>query len=157
MRAQALEENIRQDHDAKDASIQDEWGKSDATETSHEEVNADERDERPDHVNLAMGEIDHAEDAVDHGVAEGDEGVDAAHGQAVLELLNPEVRVFKIESHSLPSIARRLPPERFHRSGGRRFCFLSPSPALLSTGHADPERYSGEKSTSMYSPFSTME
>ena len=46
MRAQALEENIRQDHDAKDASIQDEWGKSDATETSHEEVNADERDER---------------------------------------------------------------------------------------------------------------
>ena len=91
MRAQALEENIRQDHDAKDASIQDEWGKSDATETSHEEVNADERDERPDHVNLAMGEIDHAEDAVDHGVAEGDKPIDSAKRNAVDHLLQ-EVR-----------------------------------------------------------------
>src|SRR5260221_12983349 len=35
-----------------------------------------------------MGEIDHADDAVDHGVADGDEAVDRPERQPVDELLN---------------------------------------------------------------------
>src|SRR5690606_36842206 len=42
-------------------------------------------------VHLDMGEVDHADDAVDHGVADGDQGVGAADGQAVEQLLNQVV------------------------------------------------------------------
>ena len=42
---------------------------------------------RADHVNLAMGEVDHADDAVDHGVADGDQGIGTANGQAIDQLL----------------------------------------------------------------------
>ena len=42
----------------------------------------DQRGEGPDHVDFAMGEIDQLDDAVHHGVAEGDQGVDAAPGQS---------------------------------------------------------------------------
>ena len=34
--------------------------------------------EHPGHEDLAVGEVDHAQDAVDHGVAEGDERIDTA-------------------------------------------------------------------------------
>ena len=36
----------------------------------------DQRDEGADHEDVAMGEIDHADDAVDHRVADGDQAVD---------------------------------------------------------------------------------
>ena len=39
-----------------------------------------------DHEDVAVGEVDEPEDAVDHGVAEGDEGVDAAEGDALHEV-----------------------------------------------------------------------
>src|SRR5690554_4772365 len=38
-----------------------------------------------------MGEVDHADDAVDHGVADGEHGGSAADGQAVEQLLNQVV------------------------------------------------------------------
>ncbi|CAJ1864627.1 hypothetical protein LMBIIBHN_04184 [Aeromonas salmonicida] len=33
-----------------------------------------------DHVNLAVGEVDHADDAIDHGVADGDQRIGATYG-----------------------------------------------------------------------------
>ncbi len=44
-------------------------------------------DERPDHENVAMGEVDEAQHSVDHGVAERDKRIDAAEGNAVNDLL----------------------------------------------------------------------
>ena len=41
----------------------------------------------PDHEHVAMGEVDHADDAVNHGVADGDQAVDHAERDAVDELL----------------------------------------------------------------------
>ncbi|MEI2769633.1 MAG: hypothetical protein V9G98_02455 [Candidatus Competibacter sp.] len=34
-----------------------------------------------------MGEVDHADDAVHHGVADGDQGIDATEGQTIDDLL----------------------------------------------------------------------
>ena len=42
-----------------------------------------DRHEGPAHVDLALGEVDESQDAVNHGVAQGDEGVNAAGSQAV--------------------------------------------------------------------------
>ena len=42
---------------------------------------------RPGHEDLAMGEVDQGDDPVDHGVAQGDECVGGAKGDAVDELL----------------------------------------------------------------------
>jgi hypothetical protein len=56
---------------------------------------ADDRpaDERADHEHLAVGEVDQADDAVDHGVAQGDQGIHAAQHQAVDDLLEKDVHV----------------------------------------------------------------
>ncbi len=51
---------------------------------------ADKRDQADigaDHINFAVGEIDHADDAVDHRVADGDQRIDRAQRQTVEELL----------------------------------------------------------------------
>jgi hypothetical protein len=40
-----------------------------------------------DHVHLAVGEVDHANDAVNHRVADGDQGIGAADGQSINQLL----------------------------------------------------------------------
>jgi len=40
-----------------------------------------------DHVNLAVGEVDHADDAVDHRVADRDQRIDRTQTQAIDELL----------------------------------------------------------------------
>jgi hypothetical protein len=47
--------------------------------------------ERAHHEHLAMREVDQADDAVDHGVAQGDQGVHAAQDQAVDDLLKEDV------------------------------------------------------------------
>ena len=52
-----------------------------------EQQEGDDGDERPQHVDLAVGEVDHADDAVHHRVADGDEAVDRPQGQAVDQLL----------------------------------------------------------------------
>ena len=48
----------------------------------------DERDEGRHHEHVAMSEIHHADDAEDHGVADGDQAVDRAERDAVDELLD---------------------------------------------------------------------
>ena len=65
----------------------------------------DQRDEAADHEDVAMGEIDHADDAVDHGVADRDQPVDRAEHEAVDELLGEII-------HGCHSVAttRRRPP-----------------------------------------------
>ena len=52
-----------------------------------EDREGDDGHERADHVNLAVGEVDHADDAVDHRVADGDQPVHAAERDAVDQLL----------------------------------------------------------------------
>jgi hypothetical protein len=46
-----------------------------------------------DHVDFTMGEVDQLNDAVDHGVAQGDQGVYAAPGQPAQKQLE---KIFKI-------------------------------------------------------------
>ncbi len=41
----------------------------------------------PDHVDLAVGEVDQLQHPVDQGVAEGDQGVAAADGDAIEKVL----------------------------------------------------------------------
>ena len=57
----------------------------------------DQRDEAADHENIAMGEIDHADDAIDHGVADGDQAVDRAEHEAVDQLLGEIIHVLPLE------------------------------------------------------------
>jgi len=40
-----------------------------------------------DHIDFTMGKIEHTQNAINHGVADGDQGIDTAQGQAVDELL----------------------------------------------------------------------
>ena len=56
----------------------------------------DQRDEAADHENVAMGEIDHADDAIDHGVADGDQAVDRAEHEAVDQLLGEIIHVLPL-------------------------------------------------------------
>ena len=51
-----------------------------------------------------MGEVDQQDDAVDHGIPKGDEGVDAAEGDAVDQLLNE-----KFHGISVPGPRKRGP------------------------------------------------
>ena len=50
-----------------------------------------QRDQRADHHDFAVREVDEPEDAVDHGVAQRDQRVDAAQHQAVDDLLQENV------------------------------------------------------------------
>jgi hypothetical protein len=49
-------------------------------------------DHRTDHHHFAVGEIDELDDAVDHRVAEGHDGIHAAQREAVDELLEEDVQ-----------------------------------------------------------------
>ena len=51
-----------------------------------------QRDHGADHHHFAVGEVDQLEDAVHHGVAQRDQGVDAAQHQAVDELLEKNIQ-----------------------------------------------------------------
>ena len=44
-------------------------------------------DKRADHENIAVGEINEAQNAIDHGVAQGEQGVNRPQGKAVDQLL----------------------------------------------------------------------
>ena len=50
-----------------------------------------ERDEEAQHEDVAVGEVDQADDPVDHGVAERDEGEDGAAGDPVDGLLDQDL------------------------------------------------------------------
>jgi len=43
-----------------------------------------------------MGEIDHEKDAVDKGVAQGNQGINSSNGQAVYDLIDNDLRVEEI-------------------------------------------------------------
>ena len=47
------------------------------------------------HVNLAVGEVNQADDAIDHGVANGNQRINAAEGEAVDNLLKEVVHGLK--------------------------------------------------------------
>ena len=55
--------------------------------SSAQEIEDPPSDKAPDHIDLPMSEIEHGENAVDHGVADGDQGIDTAKGQTVDKLL----------------------------------------------------------------------
>ena len=46
-----------------------------------------DRHKGPEHIDLSLGEVDQAQDAIDHGVAQGDQGVNTAGGETVEQLL----------------------------------------------------------------------
>ena len=48
---------------------------------------AKKQQEGADHEQIAVGEVDHGQDAVHHGVAQGDQRIDAADLEGVEELL----------------------------------------------------------------------
>ncbi len=68
-----------------------------------------QRDERRQHEHVAMGEIDHADDAVHHRIADGDETIDRSEREPVDELLQEIVhasirpRVLRPHAESAPT------------------------------------------------------
>ena len=89
-------------------------------------------EKRPEHVNLAMGEIDQFDDAVNHGVAHGDQGVDQPQGESVDELLFkqswlrsrrrarlPEAQTGWKKSPACLRDTFPVPPSLLHLLGGR--------------------------------------
>src|SRR6202012_2786498 len=66
---------------------------------------------RTDHVDVAVGEVDEAEDAVDHRVPDGDERVYRAPTQAVDDLLEELADLVGRQVHSLPADRKGDRPE----------------------------------------------
>src|SRR5581483_439684 len=56
------------------------------------------------HDDVPMGKIDEAEDAVDHGIAQRDEGVNGPHGHAVQDLLKKTFQNFSFNKRSLRGV-----------------------------------------------------
>ena len=73
-----------------------------------EQQEDDQRDEGADHEDFAMGEIDHADDAVDHRVTDGDQAVDRPERDAVDQLIEEIGDVI----HGLAQTLRAAPPGR---------------------------------------------
>src|SRR5262249_32586904 len=77
--------------------------------------------ERTDHEDVAVGEIDHPDDAVDHRVADRDQAVDRPEGQPVDELLEKIFHVPIIlprnprsegcSMRTRPHVGRTYPPD----------------------------------------------
>jgi len=65
--------------------------------------NHEEPAQGPEHEDLGVGEVDHPQNPVDHGVAQGDEGVDRAQRQAVHELFNEKMHLGKTGALIFPS------------------------------------------------------
>jgi len=72
--------------------------RNDGQPERHQDQERDQRDEAADHENIAMGEIDHADDAIDHGVADGDQAVDRAEHEAVDQLLGEIIHALPLET-----------------------------------------------------------
>jgi hypothetical protein len=66
---------------------QQEQDDADAAENGRQDQKDDQRHKRAKHENVAMGEVDHADDAVNHRVADGDKPVDRTQSQPVQKLL----------------------------------------------------------------------
>src|SRR5678815_3700165 len=68
-----------------------------------------EEEERPQHVELAVGEVDHAHDAEDQGEADAHEGVAAPDDEAVDDVLD------ELRDHAWTQTRRPAPPSRARR------------------------------------------
>ena len=66
------------------------------------------------HVDFPLGEIDQAQNAIDHGIAQGDEGINTAGGQAVDQLLEKHQDVGIIPLIALDNAAPRQPVSPYH-------------------------------------------
>ena len=77
--------NASDDHGEDQGAENEQWEGFDA-EVS-QQCQTDRREVSGNHINLAMGEVDHANDAIDHCVADGDQAIDRPEGQAVDQLL----------------------------------------------------------------------
>ena len=63
-------------------------GNNDVRNTHKAEYNeTDSGDKSANHIDLTMRKIDHADDPINHGVANGDEPIHGAKGQAINQLL----------------------------------------------------------------------
>ena len=102
-------------------------------------------DHRADHHDFAVREVDELDDAVDHRVAERDDGVDAAERQAVDHLLQEDVQRLPVE-----------PALRFRRGRRRRLWRVrGREPAIPSAWRAAGTRLSRAKKTApRRTPFS---
>jgi len=79
----------------------DQENDGDRSETErHQDQVRDQRHEAANHEDVAMGKVDHADDAIDHGVADGDQAIDRTEDQSVDELLGEIV-------HGLPLFTNR--------------------------------------------------
>ena len=79
----------------------------------------DQADKRADHENVAVGEIDHADDAIDHRVADRDQPVDRAERQAVDQLLQKICHAVPI-SRGHPADDQQAPCGRLNRAKRER-------------------------------------
>lgn len=74
---------------------EDHRDRGEAERDQHQERN--QGDEAADHEDVAMGEVDHADDAIDHRVAYGDQAVDRAEHEAVDQLLGEIIHALPLE------------------------------------------------------------
>ena len=74
--------------ESRDDHREDECGHDGKPEVRHGE----EAEICADHVDVAVREVDELDDTIDHGIAERDQGVDAAERHAVDELLGDLLR-----------------------------------------------------------------
>jgi hypothetical protein len=77
---------------------------------------------RTDHHHLTVGEVDQADDAVNHRVTQSDERVDSAQGEAVDQLLEESVhnQAFRNKVLLAYRMFRGMPPRRRpHKSWAR--------------------------------------
>src|SRR6201987_3906249 len=97
---------------------QDDRDGGEAKGDQHEE--GDEGDEAADHENIAMSEIDHADDAVDHRVADGDQATDRAKHQAVDELLSEIIHGLRLTGPRTVLVRDRRDPKVSYRTDAAR-------------------------------------
>ncbi len=69
----------RRDDDGEDQCAKHQQWEGFNTEVC-QQSQTDRREVSRDHVNLAVGEVDHADDAIDHCVADGDQAIDRPEG-----------------------------------------------------------------------------
>jgi hypothetical protein len=81
---------IDQDADARDGDDRNDHGHGPG---QVKKGDAPEHEIGPEHEDFAVREVDQPQDAVDHGVADGDERVEAAQGQAVQEVLDESCQI----------------------------------------------------------------
>jgi len=77
-----------------------------AVQTHHGQAgDGDKRNIGTNHVHLAVGEVDHSNNAVNHRIADGDQGISAANVEAVNQHLE---EVIDVRHYKAPKNLRRI-------------------------------------------------